>query len=250
MESIRWRYQPEFRISVTLNGQLMHAGIRLSPSAYSRVTMENYCVLSTPTGGHLVCSVKQRYEGINWVPAIPLTSPVVFAFVVRLTGDVPFPELDFFGQGSAVFGRRIFYANNLSAAGAIDSNLAGNAVRLTPAADVAQTDAGSICGDITGVQVMPGAFTQFRLGRIRSGAPVAFTHTHIVAASENRVSLDMSAYPRGSYLMRLEGSTPVQERVCIDPVSAGQDLVGVIEIFRDIWHVPAQPRNYTVNFTS
>ncbi len=250
MESVRWRYHPEFRINVTLDGQLPDAGVQLFPTEFSRMCMKNYGVIARTVGGTIICSVKQYHNGVTWIPTVPLSSPCVFGFVLTLSSDGTVPALDFYAQGNSTFGRRILYLNNLSSTGVIDSNLIGSNVRLTPSADVALTDAGSVCGGIPAVLFTPGTFTQFRAGKIRAGAPISFGINQPVNATDQRASLNMTLQPKGSYVLRLEGGTPVQERVIIDPIISGKEVSGVIEIFRDTWHTPAQPRNYNINFTT
>ncbi|HLF64386.1 MAG TPA: hypothetical protein VI603_11565 [Saprospiraceae bacterium] len=250
MESIRWRYQPEFRINVTIEGLPVISGLQLIPTFQSCVYMQNYSAITQSRGGTLLFSVKQNHNGVTWIPAIPLTTPFPFAFGLRLNGENPISPLDFFSQGNSTFGRRILYVNNLSPAGAIDSNLIGNNVRLTAAADVSLTDSGSLSAGIPSAEFTPGTFTQFRAGKVRAGSAVTFTTNQTIANTDRRASFDMTLRERGSYVLRLEGGAPIQEFVVVDTSSAQSAIIGIVEIFRDAWLAPLLPRNYTINFTA
>ena len=250
MENIRWRYQPEFRIQVTVNGTLAGPGLRIMPSPASKALMDKYGVIFRSTNGSLVCHVKQHHNGVAWNPAISLAEPIVFSFLIQFTQELPVDDFLFFSQGTSTFGRRIFYANNLSATGVIDNNLAANNVRLTPGNDVAVTDTGSLSSGIISRQFSAGTFTQLRVGKIRSGASINFSINQPIAPTQTQSGIDLTIHPKGSYVIRLEGGSPLQERVFIDDASTSGNTSGVIEIFRTTWHVPLQPRNYSVNFTT
>jgi hypothetical protein len=250
MESIRWRYQPEFRINVTIEGQPVRDGLTILPSFQSLGYMQDYGAIAQMRNGVLLFSIKQRHNGVTWVPAIPITTPFPFGFALQFTAESGVSSLDFYGQGTTTFGRRILYLNNLSPAGVIDANIVGNTVRLTPAADVALSDFGSISSGIPSLDFTPGSFTQFRAGKIIAGAVVTFTTNQTIAPTDHHASVDMSSAQTGSYLLRLEGGSPIQERVVIDKRLAGRKVHGYVEIFRDVWQAPLLPRNYTLNFTA
>jgi hypothetical protein len=249
METLRSRYVPEFRIAVTIGGQPPLSGVQIAPATYTAQNMRNYGVVSTRSNGAVLCSVRQLRNGGTWSAAADLTEANVFAFALRFTDSQQLSSLDFYGQGTGLFGRRILYVNNLSLAGVIDSNLSGNTVRLTSGTDVALTDAASVSAGIPGVQFVAGDYTQFQAGRLRAGTAITFPINQPIPSPAQRAALDLSSEPRGSYVLRLQGAAPQQERVVLDPAIAGDSINGVIEIFRDTWNAPAQPRNYTLNFT-
>lgn len=250
MENIRWRYHPEFRIQVTVDGTPAGTGMQIIPSPASKVMMDKYGVIFRATNGSLVCHVKQHHNGVTWSPAIVLTEPIVFSFLIQFTQEMPVDDFLFFSQGTSTFGRRVFYANNLSGTGVIDSNLAANNVLLTPGNDVALTDTGSITSGIISRQFSAGTFTQLRVGKIKSGASINFSINQPIAPTQTQAGIDLTLYPKGSYVLRLEGGSPLQEKVFIDEASTSGNTSGVIEIFRTTWHVPLQPRNYSINFTT
>ena len=68
--------------------------------------------------------MREHHDGANWAPSIPFDVATVFSFALHMPETVV-SALQFFASGSTRFGRRIFYANNLSAAGTIDANLSG-----------------------------------------------------------------------------------------------------------------------------
>ena len=249
MDSIRWRYHPEFRINVTVDGNPA-IGAQIIPSPVSENISDNYGVIFTSANGSLICHVRQHHNGVTWNPAIPLAEPIVLAFALEFTRELPVDDFLFYSQGTSTFGRRIFYANNLNASGAIDSNLAANAVRLTPGVDAALSDNGSVSGGIISKQINAGAFTQLRVGKIRPGGPLSFTINQPIPATQTHAGINLTLQSQGSYVVRLDGGAPVEEKVFVDVQSSSGNTSGIIEIFRDTWFAPVQPRNYNVNFTT
>ncbi len=250
MEKIVWRYIPEFRVSIRVNGADAGDAVRLRPSPASADSIRNYGLLTRATPGGLTAYMKQHHNGVSWVPAVPITQPVLFSFWLTLANGAPFPSIDFFEQGAQQLGRKIFYANNLSAAGAIDANLAGNTVALTAAADAGNAENGALSGLLLSKQVAPGEYTQIRAGKIAPGAPVSFTLNTPVAATQESVGLDLRRLPGGAYVVRLEGGTPLEERVVFDQRAAGGAVSGMIDIYKNAWHMAPQPREYSINFLS
>ena len=250
MEKIVWRYTPEFRISIRVNGNDPGETFRLRPSPASAETIRNYGLLTRAVPGGLVAYMKQHHNGIAWVPAAPITQPILFSFWLMLANGKPFPSIDFFEQGTQQLGRKIFYANNLSAAGAIDANLAANTVVLTAAAAAGNAERGALSGFLLSKRVTPGAFTQIRAGKIAAGGPVSFTLNNPIAATQETVGLDLRLLPKGAYVVRLEGGAPVEERVVFDQQAVGGEVSGMIDLYKNAWHMAPQPREYTINFLS
>lgn len=250
METYAWRYHPEFMIRILVNGQDAGEAVKLLPAPASAGIMQNYGLLTRPVPGGLVGYVRQHRDGVNWVPAVDITEARGFAFWLIVQQGAEFPLPDFFDQGSQAFGRQIFYANNLSATGAIDSNLSGNVVVLTSAPVVGDTERGALSSYILSASVAPGDFTQFRAGRILAGAPQGFSITQPVAPTQSKVGLDLSLLPKGAYVIRLEGGSPVEERVFFDQQATGAAVNGIVEIYKDAWQAPPQPREYSIDFPS
>ncbi|MBO9150665.1 hypothetical protein ACFOTA_00475 [Chitinophaga sp. GCM10012297] len=250
MEKIVWRYIPEFRISIRINGADPGETFRLRPSPASAETVRNYGLLTRTVPGGLVAYMKQHHNGVTWVPAAPITQPILFSFWLTVNSGQPFPSIDFFETGAQQLGRKIFYANNLSAAGAIDANLAANTVVLTAAAAAGNAEQGALSGLLLSKRVTPGAFTQIRAGKIAAGAPVSFTLNDPIAATQESVGLDLRLLPGGAYVVRLEGGAPVEERVVFDQRAAGGEVSGMIDIYKNVWHMAPQPREYSINFLS
>ncbi len=245
MEKIVWRYQPEFRISIKINGTDAADAVKVVPAPSFPTPFKNYGVLTRNVPGGAVAYVRQFKQGAGWVPEVNLTAANTFTFWLYLQRKV-----DFFNNGSQRFGRQILYANNLSAAGAIDSNLAANVVQLTTAAAAGDTERGALSTFLLSSAVNPGDFTAFKAGKIAAGAPVSFSVNTPVAPTQTSVGLDVSAMPKGAYIVRLEGGAPVQERVIFDQVASGSAVNGIIEIYKDAWQLGPQPREYSINFLS
>lgn len=245
MDVDAWRYQPEFRINVLINGTSAGDAVKVMLSPAAAAVCRNYGVITRAVPGGLVAYMRQHPNGITWVPAADLTQPVTFTFWLVISHAV-----DFFDAGTQRFGRHIIYANNLSAAGAIDSNLAGNTVQLTAAAAAGNAERGALSTFLLSAAVTPGDYTTFRAGRIAAGAPVSFTVNNPVAPAQSSVGLDVSLLPKGAYVIRLEGGAPVQERVVFDQLASGSEVNGIIEIYKDAWHMAPQPREYSINFLS
>lgn len=245
MNVIAWRYHPEFRIRIQINGTDGGDDVILQPSPSGAEVFRNYGILTRPAPGGLVAFVRQHHNGVNWVPASPITIPVVFAFRFFIRSSP-----DFFDQGTQTFGSMIFYANNLNAAGAIDSNLAGNTVRLTAAAAAGDPERGALSTNVLSASFDPGDFTALRAGRITPGAAVAFSINHPIAAGHTTAGLDVSLLPKGAYVVRLEGGSPVEERVIFDQQAIATNTGGIIEIYKDAWQIAPQPREYSIDFLS
>lgn len=245
MNVIAWRYHAEFRIRMQINGTDAGDDVIVKQSLSTAETFRNYGVLTRPVPGGLVAFVRQHHNGVSWVPATPIALPIVFAFRLMFR-DKP----DFFDSGVQTFGSMIFYANNLNAAGAIDSNLAGNVVRLTAAAAVGNAERGALSTNVLSANFDAGDYTALRAGKITAGAAVSFSINNPIAADQTSAGFDLSLSPKGAYVVRLEGGSPVQERVVFDQPAIGAGAAGIIEIYKDAWHMDPQPREYSINFLS
>lgn len=245
MDVYAWRYQPEFRIGVLINGASAGDAVKVMLSPAAAAVCRNYGVITRAVPGGLIAYMRQHRSGVTWVPAVELTQPITFTFWLIISHTV-----NFFNTGNRRFGRHIFYANNLSAAGVIDSNLAANRVRLTAVANAGNAERGALSTFLLSADIIPGDYNTFRAGKIVAGAPVSFTVNDPVAATQSNVGLDVSLLPKGAYVVRLEGGVPVQERVVFDQQANGSTTNGIIEIYKDAWHMAPQPREYRINFLS
>lgn len=245
MEVHAWRYHPEFRINVLVNGESAGDTVTIIPSPAASAVFRNYGVLTRAVPGGLVAYVKQHRAGVVWQPAVALTQATAFPFWLSIQQQV-----DFFASGTRRFGRQILYANNLNASGAIDSSVVGNTVRLSAAADAGDAERGALSTFILSTNVNAGAFTALRAGKIAAGAPVGFSINEPITAQQTVTGIDISLHPKGSYIVRLEGGAPVQERVIFDQQAAGSNTNGIIEIYKDAWLMAPQPREYSINLLS
>lgn len=245
MNVIAWRYHPEFRIRIQINGTDAGDDVIVKQSPSGADAFRNYGILTRPAPGGLVAFVRQHHNGVNWVPATPIALPVVFIFRLLLRN-----KPDFFDDGAQRFGSMIFYANNLNAAGAIDSNLAGNVVRLTAAAAVGNAERGALSTNVLSTSFDAGDYTALQAGKITAGAAVSYSINDPIAADQTSAGFDLSLSPKGAYVVRLQGGSPVQERVVFDQQAIGSDAAGIIEIYKDAWHIDPQPREYSINFLS
>jgi hypothetical protein len=250
MQRNAWRFRPEFVVQVQIDGQSPGDTITLHPSVSTAGALRSYGLLTRPLPGGLLCSARQRHTGTGWVPAVPLDEPVVFSFWLKLRQGEGRALPAFFADDAPRFGRKIFYANNLSASGAIDAGAASGSVRLTQAARVGAAERGALSGALLSTRFTPGEFSQLRAGAIRAGAAVSFSITHPIAPDDERAGLDFSLRPKGAYVVRLQGGPSVQERVVVDQATLRAEVSGVIDIFRDQWLLPAQPRVYRADFSS
>jgi hypothetical protein len=250
MEPIAWRYHPEFVIRILIDGEGAGDTVEVQPSATTAGALHGYGMLTRPLRGGLLCCVRQRHTGTGWVAAVAIERPVVFSFWLKLRQGEGRLLPAFFVDGTQRFGRKIFYANNLSAAGAIDVGGAGGSVRLTQAARAGAAERGALSGALLSTSFTAGEFTQLRAGAVRAGAAVSFTIAQPIVAEDVRAGLDFSLRPKGAYVVRLQGSPSVQERVVVDQAAVRAEVGGVIDIFRDDWHLPAQPRVYRADFAS
>lgn len=250
MEEFAWRYHPEFRISLLVDGQRVGNALKLIPSPASIHTMQNYGLLVKTIPGGAMGYVKQYHNGTNWVPAVAIAQPCTFSFWLQVMQGSGFQFPDFFNQQNQHFGSPIFYANNLSATGVIDSNISGNVVQLTSAPVVSDTEKAGLSNYLLSTSVTPGDFTLIRAGKIMAGAPVNFSISDPIASSQSRVTLDLRLLSKGIYVVRLEGTSPVEERVVFDEKAALAGVNGIIELYKDAWQIPAQPREYRIDFPS
>src|SRR5690606_8179844 len=144
METIKWRYHPEFMVEIMIDNQPAGEVLELVPSPGSAAIMENYGLLTRSVPRGLVGYVKQRYNGTDWVPEVSIAAPCVFAFWLTIRQGPAEEQLSFFSQSAQVLGRQIFYANNLSASGAIDANLEDGTVVLTEMSTVSASERASL----------------------------------------------------------------------------------------------------------
>lgn len=249
METLAWRYHPEFTIQLLINGQDAGDTIRLIPAPSDATTFQRYGLLIRNISGQLTLFVKQRHNGTSWIPVASLSQPVVLPFWLQVNhtaAAIP----DFFRQGKQQFGRKILYANNVSGTGAIDANVNGNTVTLSAAAAAGNTENGALSPFLLSAAITPGTFNFIRAGRIQPGAAVSFSINQPLESTQTRAALDFRQQVAGAYVIKLDGGSPVEERVVINDQAALTGVNGIIEIHRDTWHLPSQPRIYQLNFLS
>ncbi|GAA0560460.1 hypothetical protein [Chitinophaga japonensis] len=249
METLAWRYHPEFTIQLLINGQDAGDRLRLVPAPPDTGTFARYGLLTKSMGSQTSAFVKQKPDGGNWAPLVSLSQPVVFAFWLAVNKNAAALP-DFFREGKQQFGRKILYANNVSGSGAIDSNLSGNAVSLTAATEAGNAERGAVSPFLLSAGITPGTFTFIRAGRIQAGAAVSYTINQALESTQTRAALDFRQQPAGAYLVKLDGASPVEEPVVVNEQAVLAGIDGIIEIHRDTWHLPLQPRIYNLNFLS
>jgi hypothetical protein len=250
MQESAWRYRAEFMIRILINGQNADETVRLAPSPSTSVMMSNYGLLTRAVPGGLLAYVRQSFDGVDWTPVVEFEESAAFSFWLLVRRGADFQVLDFFDDGSQVFGRQIFYANNLSATGAIDSNLAGQIVTLTAGNQVGNTERGALSTYLLSAEIAPGDFTLLEAGKVAAGLPVSFSISQPIQPNQSTVALDLRLLPKGMYVVRLQGPSPVEERVVFDEEAARADLNGIIEIYKDAWQTVPQPREYRIDFSS
>ncbi len=248
MEEFAWRYHPEFRINLLIGGQPAGDALRLVPAPTNLTTMHNYGLLVKSIPGGVMGYVKQYHDGTDWVPAIGIAQPCLFSFWLQVMPGSGFQFPDFFNQQHQRFGSSIFYANNLSSTGVIDSNLNGNVVELTSTPLVSDTEQAGLSNYILSTSVAPGDFSLLTAGKVVASAPINFSISIPITPTQTAVALDLRLSPKGTYVVRLEGDDPIEERVVFDEKAALAGISGIIELYRDAWQVPAQPREYRVDF--
>jgi hypothetical protein len=250
VEEIAWQFHPEFVVRVLIDGQEAGEAVTVAPSPVNEAERRNQGLLTRPVAGGVLGCVRRRPHGNDWVPAVELDEPRVFTFWLMVRQGSGAPPLEFFESGSSVFGRQILYANNLTAGGAIDDNLTGGVVNLAAGPQAGDAERGALGADLLSVGVDPGEFTQIRAGEIRAGGAVVFAVSMPISPEDASAALDFRPLRKGSYLVRLEGVGAIEERVVIDERTAAAQVNGVIDIFRDTWHTPAEPREYRIDFAS
>jgi len=249
METLAWRYHPEFTVQLLINGQDAGDSIRLIPATSDAGIFERYGLLAKNISGQVTVFVKQRHDGIAWIPVASLSQALVLPFwleVNHAAARIP----DFFRQGKQRFGKKILYANNVSGTGVIDANVNANTVTLSAAAAAGNTENGALSPFLLSAAITPGTFNFIRAGRIQSGAAVSFSINQALASTQTTASLDFRQQAAGAYVVKLDGGSPVEERVVINDQAALSGVNGIIEIHRDTWHLPPQPRIYQLNFLS
>lgn len=250
MEEFAWRYHPEFKINLLIDGQGVGNILKLVPSPTSVDMMRNYGLLIKSIPGGAMGFVKQYLQETSWLPAVDIAQPCMFSFWLQRGQDTGFQLPDFFNEQNQCFGSPIFYANNLSATGIIDGNIGGNVVRLTSASIVSVTEKAGLSNYLLSTSVTPGAFTEVRAGKIVAGAPVNFSFSDAIVSTQSRIALDFRSRPKGAYVIRLEGTSPVEERVVFDEKAGLAGVNGIIELYKDAWQIPTQPREYRIDFPS
>lgn len=250
MEELAWRYHPEFNLFVLINGQPAGDVIEVIAAPSSEKVIDNYGLLIRPVPGGAMAYVRQKPSGANWVAAVDLMQPIKISFWLMVRQGTDIAALDFFELGSQRFGRQILYTDNLSASGAIDSNLVGNVVSLTAAPSAGNTERGALSTELLSAVIVAGDYTMIKAGKIVAGAAVSFPITDPISATQSNVSLDFRQQDKGAYVIRLEGAVPVQEHVMIDEKAVGSELCGIIDIHKTAWQLAAQPREYRINFSS
>ncbi len=247
MDVIGFKYQPEFIIRVRIDGQDAGDQVQLMPSPSASESFNNSGLIMKATPGIITGYVRQNYNGTNWVPAVDLTEPRVFSFWAIIRLGTNFKPIHFFGSGNQVFGKRVFYVNNLSGSGAIDSHPTGNVVSLTPAG---QDERGSLCPYLLSVKINPGAYSLLKAGKIEAGSPVSYSISKTIDSKQTSVELDVRSLPKGAYAVKLQGSIPVEEHVIFDQKALLSDVNGIIDIYKDAWQLSSQPREYRIDFST
>ena len=190
MEELAWRYHPEFNLFVLINGQPAGDVIEVIAAPSSEKVIDNYGLLIRPVPGGAMAYVRQKPSGANWVAAVDLMQPIKISFWLMVRQGTDIAALDFFELGSQRFGRQILYTDNLSASGAIDSNLVGNVVSLTAAPSAGNTERGALSTELLSAVIVAGDYTMIKAGKIVAGAAVSFPITDPISATLSNVSLD------------------------------------------------------------
>ena len=250
MESWRWRYHPEFRIQLLVDGQPENSAFSLVADTFGNNAFNNYGLVAKPYDGGIVCHQLQKPDGVNWIPAVDLTSPVRFIFWLLPKAGTDISELTFFSSAATTFGRPALYVNNLDTNGNIDANIAGSVVSLTTGISAGNTERASISTPVVGAEITPADFTEIRAGQIDAGSPVSFTESRPILNTDTHASIDFSILPQGAWFVELVGGSPVSEPVVIDQRFAGCKAIGYIVVYREEWLTPVQPREYQLNFST
>ncbi len=247
MDVIGFKYQPEFIIRVRIDGEDAGDQVQLMPSPLTIDTINNSGLIIKSTPGILTAHLRQNFDGTNWVPAVDLTEPRTFSFWAIIKTGGNFKSIHFLNANNQVFGRKIFYTNNLSDSGIIDSNLSGNVVLLT---STSYNEHGSLSSYLMSADITPGVFTQFKAGKLEAGGPVTFSISEIIDSSQTNVELDLRSLSKGAYTLKLEGTAPVAEHVVFDQEAVLSEVNGIIDIYRDAWLLSSPPREYRIDFTT
>lgn len=248
METIAWRYHPEFRVQVLIDDQPVSSGIRLIPDL-STPAFRNYGLLTRFDESGIICFQRQRRTGGTFVPAVDLVSPERFRFLLEIQLEMLSAPLDFFSASSVRFGRTVLYTNNLDAAGGVDTTLAGNVVSLTNALAAGDSERASVSLPILSTEVNAAEFTQIAAGLIEPGNAVVLDQVNTLSTTDTTAKLDLLDAPAGAYRVELDGPAPHEETVFVQD-RAGATVQGFIDIYRDSWLSPTEPREYRLNFAS
>src|ERR1044072_3068895 len=143
METLAWRYHPEFTVQLLINGQDADDSIRLSPAPSDAGIFDRYGLLAKNISGQVTVFVKQRHDGIAWIPVASLSQALVLAFWLEAYHAAAWIP-DFYRQGKQRFGKKILYANNVSGTGVIDANVNANTVTLSAPAAAGNTENGAL----------------------------------------------------------------------------------------------------------
>lgn len=254
METFAWRYEPEFILTTLIDGQPAGERIDVFPAAVSDPAADKDVTAGGRAGernfimrkesGRLAVFGRQLREGASWAPAYEDGLQVTFTFWLKVPPGASFllPV-----EGPAVsFGRPVFYANNLSGTGEIDSGLTGNTFELPSAA--AEENTAALCTRTASAMIPSGEYTEVRSGKVRAGAPVDYHFSEGVQPSETTVELDFRLLPGGTWMVQLEGSPDLTERLVVDEAALAAGVQGVVDIFRDSWRAPGDPIEYRMNF--
>jgi hypothetical protein len=250
MESWKWRYHPEFRIQLLVNGLPAEREFNIVSVNTVRNAFKNYGLITRDCAGGIDCHQLQKPDGSNWVPMVDMTEPTCFDFWLLPKAGVDISGLAFFANADPVFGRSVLYADNLDNNGDIDSAIVGGVMPLNAGPSVGSEERASVSHPIVSTDFTAGAYTEIRAGKIRAGSAIVFTESEAIDINDTSASLDFSSLNPGVWRVELVGLTPVIEPVVIDPQFARSDALGHISIYRDAWLTPAQPREYQLNFST
>lgn len=250
MEGWKWRYHPEFRVHLMIDGQPALEAFNIVAITRGRTSFDNYGLISRPYPSGIVCHQLQKPDGNNWIPAVDLTQAERFQFWIFKTPTMDLSALTFFASASGSFGRPTLYANNLDATGSLDTNLVGNTVSLTSGNAAANSERAYATAPIIGTEITPAAFTELRAGQVLPGGPVTFSVIEQINVTHTRASLDLTLEPAGAWTIELNGGAPITERAVVDQRFASSNAIALVEIYRDAWLSPPQPRNYQLNFST
>lgn len=245
MEKFAWRYQPEFIVAVLVNGQPA-TGLEVLPPAGEAPAGSGFIVRRN--GSRLACFGRQLLKGTDWVPVHAFTRPLSFSFWIRVMPGNAFRIAEIFNDPAVLFGKPVFYADNLSPSGQPDAGLTGNVLELIPDPLLVDEHKAALSTHLPEATINPGEYTAVKAGKIRPGGAVAFQGSSVISPTQTEARLDFRSSPGDARLVVLEGSPDVQEQVIPDEAALAAGAQGIVTIYRDSWRAPAPPIEYRINF--